>query len=124
MTNIAIDNDWSPEERREYERYSVDFSLCVVDLDSNTILGNLADISATGMKLVTDTPIPVEKTFRVRLDIALGDDHQESVRFETRSVWSRKDHNPGQYETGFSNTLSPRASESIQRLIDLLMSIE
>jgi hypothetical protein len=124
MADIGIDNDWSFEERREYERMSVNFYLRVVDLDSARLLGDVVDISMGGMKLISAAPIPAEKKFRVQMDIALGNDYQEEVFFEAHSVWSRKDLNPGLFETGFRNALSPHAAASIQRLIDMIKSME
>ena len=123
MTPIAIANDWSNEERREYERYSVNFYLRVIDLDSDTQLGDVVDISLSGMRLVSNVPHPVKKTCHVRMDIALGDDYKEQVDFITTSVWAREDLTPGMYESGWSNTLSPEAFQSIQRLIDRISSM-
>src|SRR5262245_58951971 len=98
VTNFAVDNDWSFEERREYERTSVNFFLRVVDLDNDSLLGDVSDISMGGMRLVSAAPIPIKQKFRVRMDIALGDDYQEEVFFEAHSVWGREDPNPGLYE--------------------------
>jgi len=70
MTDIAITNDWSNEERREYERYSVNFYLRVIDLDSDTLLGDVVDISLAGMRLVSEVPHPVDKTCHAKMEIA------------------------------------------------------
>ena len=123
MTNFAITNDWSDEERRTYDRYSVNFYLRVIDLDSDTLLGSIVDISLSGMRLVSEVPLPVGKTCHVRLDIALGEDDKEQVVFDTTSIWTREDLIPGQYESGWSNTLSPEAFKSVQRLIDKILSM-
>jgi hypothetical protein len=123
MTDIAIANDWSNEERREYERHSVNFYLRVIDLDSNTLLGNVVDISLSGMRLVSEVPLPVENTYNVRMDMVLGEDYKEHVDFVTTSIWAREDITPGMYESGWRNTLSPEAFQSIQQLIDRLSSM-
>jgi c-di-GMP-binding flagellar brake protein YcgR len=123
MTHIAIADDWSHEERRAYERYSVNFYLRVIDVDSDTLLGNVVDISLNGMRLVSETLLPVDKTHRVRMEIALGEDDTEHVDFVATSIWSREDLTPGLYESGWKNTLSPAASRSLQRLIDRISSM-
>ncbi len=123
MTHNAIANDWSNEERRAYERSSINFYMRVIDLDSDTLLGNVVDLSLSGMRLVSDVPLPVEKTCHVRMDIALGEDYKKQVDFVTTSIWSRADLTPEQYESGWSNSLSPEAFQSIQRLLDRIASM-
>ena len=124
MTDFAIDNDWSPKDRREYERHSVAFYLRVINMENGCELGHLVDISVSGMKLVSNILVPVNTTFHVRLDIALGSDYQDEVQFETQCVWSQADDNPGQYESGFRNTLPPEAMVGVQKLINVLVSME
>lgn len=123
MTHNAIANDWSIEERRAYERYSINFYVRVIDLDSDTLLGNVVDLSLSGMRLVSEVPLPVEKTCHVRMHIALGEDYKDQVDFVTTSVWARADLTPGLYESGWSNTLSPEAFRSIHRLLDKIVSM-
>ena len=123
MEHIAIAHDWSQEERRAYERYSVHFYLRVIALDSETLLGNVVDISLAGMRLVSDTPLPVGTTCRVRMDIALGKDYEEQLVFVTTSMWVHADVTPGLYESGWRNTLSPEACRSMQRLLDQIASM-
>ena len=57
------------------------------------------------------------------MNIALGEDYKDQVDFVTTSVWAREDLTPGLYESGWSNTLSPEAFQSMQRLLDKIISM-
>ena len=75
------------------------------------------------MRLVSDAPLPVGTTCRVRMDIALGKDYEEQLVFVTTSMWEHADVTPGLYESGWRNTLSAATCRSMQRLLDRIASM-
>lgn len=116
-----IENDWSENERREYERYSVMFYLEVHDRESESPLGQILDISMGGLRLLSEKPIPVNARFHLVLDISLESGKKGKLPVEATSVWNQEDDNPGFYITGFQfSNLSPQATQFIQAIIDEL----
>ena len=117
----AIVNDWSEEERRQQERFSLDHYLKVIDQDTQTLLGHIVDISMGGIKVLGEHPIEAEKKFHLLFDISLGDGKQTHVTVEARSIWTAKDINPGFHTTGFCFLeLSNESYESVSSLIAVL----
>jgi hypothetical protein len=120
MTDMKNDQHWHEVNRRHSERHVVDFAMHVTDLDQGMRLGDVVDInlSGSGMRIMGETPIPVDTVWRVQLNIVLGDHATtEEICFETRSLWSQYVEGLGLYETGFDNTLSPSARLRIEHLI-------
>lgn len=118
----TIENDWSEAERREYERYSADFHLAVLEPDSDTQLGQVVDISMGGMRLLSDRPISPGARLDLILDIALESGRTEKVPVKAESVWAKEDDNPGYFQTGFKFLeLSGPAKEAVEAIIQELM---
>ena len=118
---MMIMNDWSEEERRRQERFSLECYLKVIEADTETLLGHIVDISLGGMKLIGNSPIAPGQDFRLLLEISLGGDNKAKVFVEARSVWTLEDINPGFHNTGFSFLgLSSRAEATINNLIATL----
>jgi c-di-GMP-binding flagellar brake protein YcgR len=117
-----IDNDWSEAERRQYERYSVDFYMCIYDQNTNVQLGQVVDISLGGMRLLSTQPFLIRgKRFRLRMEVSLESGKRENILLEARSVWGREDDNPDYYSTGFQfHDLSSETSQRIQEILDEL----
>jgi c-di-GMP-binding flagellar brake protein YcgR len=123
MRDDLIENDWNEEERRAYERYSVEFYLCVYNRDTGALMGDVVDISLGGMQLLSETPIASGELFRFRMDASLESGKKEVFEFEGRSVWQTEDLNPGFYNAGFEFlALSPAAMQSIQAVIEEIVA--
>ena len=122
-TNDLIENDWNEEERRAYERYSVEFYLSVYDRKTNIFLGHVVDISLGGMQLLSETPIASGQLFRLRMDVSLESGRKEQIEFDAWSIWRTEDLNPGFYNAGFQFLdLSPTTGQSIQGVIDEIVA--
>jgi len=122
-SNELIENDWDEEERRAYERYSVEFYLCVYNRDTDALLGHVVDISLGGMQLLSETPIAGGELFRFRMDVSLESGRKEVVEFEARSIWQAEDLNPGFYNAGFQfQALSPAAMQNIQEIVEEIVT--
>lgn len=117
-----IENDLDDQERRQYERYSTDFYLCVYEKDKTSPLGQVVDISLGGLQLVSSEPIPTNKHFDLWMDVSMESGRREQVVFTAKSVWGREDDdNDDSYNTGFQFlNLTPEALQSMQSIIDEL----
>lgn len=122
-TDDLIENDWDAEERRAYERYSVEFYICVYSHDTNALVGHVVDISLGGMQLLSEMPIASGKQFRFIMEASLESGRKERIEFEAQSVWQAEDLNPGFYNTGFQFLdLSPAAAQSVQAIAEEIVS--
>ena len=116
-----IDSDWSEQERRQYERYSTEFYLCVYEQNGTSPLGQVIDISLGGLQLVSSEPIELKQHFNLVMDVSLESGLHEQTRFEAESVWSSEDDNDDLYNTGFQFlNLSSEALQALQRITDEL----
>jgi hypothetical protein len=119
--DMLIANDWNEEERREQKRYTLENYLRVIDRATNTLLGHVVDISAGGMKLLTDIPIAHRREYRLLLEVSLNGERPQKLAMTARSTWTDRDINPGLYNTGFYFLwLSPEARLRIDQLIHFL----
>ncbi|MGB5065525.1 MAG: PilZ domain-containing protein [Candidatus Competibacter sp.] len=118
----AIENDWSEEDRRQYERYSADFYLCVYKQHEEHLLGHVIDISLGGLKLLLGSEaLRVGETMPLRMDTVLESGPRESVEFYARTVWSGQDENFEGYTAGLEFLdLSPQALKVMQDVINAL----
>jgi c-di-GMP-binding flagellar brake protein YcgR len=81
-------------------------------------MGHIIDISRGGMMLVSKQQTPLGETFNLLLEISLSDDLPEKVPATAKSIWNRKDPNPGLFNNGFQFiSLPAEAEKSIEQLI-------
>ncbi|HRF61778.1 MAG TPA: PilZ domain-containing protein [Candidatus Competibacter sp.] len=114
-----IESDWSEEDRRAYERYSVEFYLCVYNRDTGILIGHVVDISLGGIQLLSEVLIADDDSIRLRMDVSLESGKKDIIEFEARKIWQAEDLNPGFYNTGFQFLdLSLAAVNSVQAIIN------
>ncbi len=117
----AIEDDWSEEDRRQYERYSADFYLCVYKQHEEHLLGHVIDISLGGIKLLGGEALCVGEDMPLRIEAALESGQHESAEFYARTVWSGQDESSEGYTAGLEFLdLSPQALKVIQDVINAL----
>ena len=108
-------------ERRRQRRCPLLLYLRVYDLDGDALLGHLVDLHTEGMMLVSRDPIPLDREFRLRLDMPAELPFRESIRLRARSVRRNRDVNPDLIDTGFlMPMLSPPQAVRIERLVEEL----
>ena len=127
-----IENDLDYQERRQYERYSTDFYLCVYEKDKTSPLGQVVDISLGGLQLVSSEPIPTNTLFKLWMDVSMESGSRKQIVFTAKSVWGigftaksvlgrEDDDNDDSYNTGFQFlNLTPEVLQSMQSIIDEL----
>ena len=116
----VIENDWSEEERRQYERCNADLYLCVYKQHEEHLLGHVIDISLGGIKLLGGEALCVGEVMPLRMDAALESGRHET-EFYARTVWSSQDESLEGYTAGLEFLdLSPQASKTIQDIINAL----
>ena len=107
-------------ERRNLERNDFSYYMQLVDSDTQQMVGHLVDISSGGFKLDSQAPIPVNKDFRLRMDLTSEVADKPTMSFVARSKWCQVDPlDPFIYNVGFQLiNISPGDREIINRMIE------
>jgi hypothetical protein len=108
------------DERRRVERKDFSYYMRLIDNDTQKLLGHLVDISSGGFKLDSQQPIPVEKDFRLRMDLTNEVANKPAMVFVARSKWCEVDPlDPFVYNVGFQLiNISASDIEIINRMIE------
>jgi hypothetical protein len=89
-------------EHRQIERRTFTYYMQVMDTSKSQLLGHLADISDGGFKLDTKTPLPIEKDFRLSVNLSKEISDKTALVFVARSKWCKQDPlDPNSYIVGF-----------------------
>ncbi len=109
-------------EKRQRRRWELVFYLRVFDQSDGSLLGHVVDISESGLMLLSEAPIDIEKDYNLALEMPATDsEDREKISFKARSLWKSSDANPDLYDTGFSLINPDKNSISaIRTLIDEL----
>ncbi len=104
-------------EKRLIKRHHLPYFLQVYNPITNRPLGNLVNISAHGMMLVSQTRLLTHAVFRLEIRLPISLLGGKRITFEALSHWSHPDITPESYDTGFSFHNPP---ERLLALVDAL----
>lgn len=107
------------DERRNLERKDFSYYMRLVDNDTQKLVGHLVDISSGGFKLDSQAPVPVNRDFRLRMDLTSEVADKPAMVFVARSKWCEVDPlDPFVYNVGFQLVnIAPVDLEIIGRMI-------
>lgn len=112
----VIEDDRSEEERRQYERYSVDFYLCVYEQER--LLGHVIDVSMGGLRLLGEDALDANQVMSLRIEASLESGLHKHLEFQAKIVWIDLDEITESYAMGFEFLdLSARAQETLREII-------
>jgi hypothetical protein len=108
------------DERRHRERKDFSYYMRLVDNDTQDLVGHLVDISPEGFKLDSQVPIPINKDFRLRMDLTSEVANKPSMVFVARSKWCAVDPlDPFIYNVGFQLiNISPGDLDIFRRMME------
>jgi len=101
-------------ERRKFKRRYLMYYSRVFDLKTGEVLGYLVDLTPEGVMIISEEPIEIGQTYRLRMDLPEGLTAKTSLDFEAQSIWCKADIDPHFYGTGF------QISQVAQEDIDLI----
>jgi hypothetical protein len=107
------------EKRKKKRTHLIDY-LEIIDSESGSVIGHLADISPQGIMMVGQEPIEVNKDFSFRLQLPATFTDPNMIDFKAHSLWCKKDVNPEFYVSGFN--FSEISADEIKILTDLINS--
>lgn len=106
-------------DKRILRRRHLIYYLRVFNPHDQQLLGHLVDITAEGIMLMSEQPLPIGATYAMRMDLPADTFGKATVEFEARALWSRPDANPSFHDTGFQLT---RVAEADERIINRLIT--
>jgi len=97
-----MSSTYSPSaDKRRLKRWYLVMYLRVYDQDTQALVGHIVDINREGMRLVSDDPVPLNRTFRLWLDVPKENSSNQRIFLDAESLWCGRDINPDFYDTGF-----------------------
>lgn len=108
------------QERRHRERKDFSYYMRLTDNDTQNLVGHLVDISSGGFKLDSQKPIPINKDFRLRVDLTSEVADKPTMVFVARSKWCQVDPlDPFIYNVGFQYvSITPSDLSIITRMME------
>jgi c-di-GMP-binding flagellar brake protein YcgR len=78
-----------------------DYFIEVYDNETYDLMGRVVDLSAKGMRLMSEWPIAESCDYRCRMMLPDAVGGTEPINFRARSVWCQIDDYTAAYRTGF-----------------------
>lgn len=106
--------------QRKIPRRHLIFYLRVFDRETGVQVGNLVDITAEGVMLVSEHPFELGNLYRFRMELPAEVFAEGRLDFDAECLWSGNDVNPEFYDSGFRlPDLGEDALLCIRYLIDM-----
>ena len=107
-------------KKRNRKRVHLVYYLLVFDGHTDKLAGNLVDITPEGMKLMSNTPHPLDTSYQLRVELppeVAGNGKQISVN--AKCVWCQEKLYSNSFGAGFQfEEISPENVERINNLIN------
>lgn len=105
-------------EKRKAKRRHIIYYLRVFDRKTDRLVGQLVDITTSGMKLVSENSIEPDTHYQLRMVLPEEIEKKKEITFEVRSLWCKPDVNPNFYSSGFE--FEDISTEDIQIVKNLI----
>jgi hypothetical protein len=107
-------------ERRKEKRRKFTYYMRVVDANTLQPIGYLTEISAMGIQVDSEKPLPVGVNYTLRMELTAEVANKSYMTFTGRSKWCRADKlTPNQYYIGFEvDITAPDDAEIFNRMIE------
>ena len=108
-------------DKRKAPRKKFSFYMRVLEDDTEETIGHLVDLSNIGLSLETNAPVPLEKDYKVHMELTPDVSDKLFMFVTIRSKWCRTDDiMPNLYQVGFEITaISPHDHDIYQRLLEV-----
>ncbi len=111
-------------EINNYPKYQGDECFRIVDISTNRSIGKLVDISADGMRIVSNIPLEKGARFKFRIDLPREVGGCDQLNVSARNVWCREDDELNSYQAGFEfQSTFPHHADIIELLFNDLASV-
>ena len=91
-----------PDEKRKLARRSFSYYMRIMDEANGQLVGYLTEISTGGFKLDSSSAVPLNKDFRLRIELTGEISSKDFIVFSARSRWCQSDDiDPNSFNVGF-----------------------
>jgi hypothetical protein len=87
-------------ERRRANRHQLLFNARVHDADNDSVIGHLSNLSEDGLMVVTEKPLPMGRTYRVRIPLPVAFNGLAELTTETTVAWTEPATHPAYHRNG------------------------
>lgn len=95
------------------------FHATVVDAEEGVTLGQLIDISNSGLMLASETPLEVGRRLRLYVPLPIAFDGYNEIRVRATVAWTAPALHPEFHRNGFRDLELPAEQQrAFQRLVD------
>lgn len=88
------------QEKRKIPRSHLIHYLMIFDRESGALIGNLVDITAEGIKFITEARVEEGALLRLRMDFPEEMEGRMFLPVDARCIWCRVDINPDLFAVG------------------------
>ena len=87
------------DKKREPRRHLIYFSE-VHDRDNKSFSARMVDITKTGLMVISEEKIELEKTFHLEIILPEEVEGRDRINVKAKTLWCKKDVNPDYFATG------------------------
>ncbi|WP_304640628.1 PilZ domain-containing protein [Pseudomonas sp.] len=104
-------------DQRQIERHQLGSYLAVYNARTGRSMGQIGNLSASGLMLISLLPVMVGHIFdmQVRIPDAEG---ERIINFQALSHWCQADVSPGHFDSGFSIVSNQREFSELGRMLE------
>lgn len=89
-------------EKRRAKRRHIIYYLRVYDQNTSRLVGQLVDITTSGIKLISESEIEKDVVMKLRMELPEEIDRKKEITFEVITLWCKRDVNPNFHSIGCS----------------------
>ena len=106
-------------ERRRKNRHQLLFNAGVYDADSGRLIGHLSNLSTDGLMVITERPLPMGRTYRVRIPLPVAFEGRGEIEVEVEVAWTQPATHPTYQRNGLrALALEPEQRRVLTRLVE------
>ena len=108
-------------EKRIYTRQQLIYYMKIIDRDTEELLGFLVDITPEGIMIMSESPVEVDKTFNLNIQMDKESSSREFLPLTAKSKWCKKEVYADFYDAGFELlSVQPEDIKEIENIIEKL----
>lgn len=102
----GIDPEWTQgrletvNDRRRANRHQLLFNARVYDADSGRLIGHLSNLSTDGVMVITERPLPMGRTHRMRIPLPVAFEGRNELEIEAAVAWTQPAMHPTYHRNG------------------------
>jgi hypothetical protein len=89
------------KDQRKTARKKISGDLPVRDINNNSLMGYLADLSTEGLMLVGESPVPVNGLFQIDIELPATINGTRVLHLGVECLWCRNADDPERFWAGF-----------------------